>query len=226
MILAFQAEFGDAVGGGVRGRAMGSSATVTKAGAGRDAGKAVYSLEQFLEDARVAAADGLGPSEIVCRLAPLMARLLHHTDSFLKPEHYSDDPNCYSRNAVFICPEGKASLFTMVWNPGQWTPIHDHGTWGVVGVVRGMFEERGYIRTDSGCDDASVCLVPGAVALLPPGAVSTFVPSPDHIHKTGNREGGEQCVTLHLYGRAMSDFNVYDLERGCREHVAVTHRDV
>ena len=32
-------------------------------------------------------------------------------------------------------PPSLATLFALVWLPGQWTPIHDHGTWGVVGVV-------------------------------------------------------------------------------------------
>ncbi len=186
-----------------------------------------YSIESFLSDCRRITADLHQPSDIVRELAPLMAQLLLTVEDYLQPEHFSGDDACYARNAVHICPEGKASLFTMVWKPGQWTPIHDHGTWGVVGVVRGLFEERGYIRTDNCEGDQGICLVPGAVALLPPGAVSTFVPSPDHIHKTGNREDrSESAVTLHLYGRAMSDFNVYDLERACRELVQVGHRDV
>jgi len=28
----------------------------------------------------------------------------------------------------------------LVWLPGQWTPVHDHGSWGVVGLVRGVLE--------------------------------------------------------------------------------------
>jgi len=203
-------------------------ASTAKAGGGGccGGGAGVYTMQAFLADVEACCKQYSEPSDIVRELAPKMVELLKHAEEFLKPEHFTDDPVHYSRNAVFICPKGTASLFTMVWNAGQWTPIHDHGTWGVVGVLRGMFEERGFIRTDTGCDDQAVCLVPGAVALLPPGAVSTFVPSPDHIHKTGNREGQEQCVTLHLYGRAMSDFNVYDVAKGCRERIEVTHREV
>lgn len=207
--------------------AVASAGQETAAGKPAKGAPGVYSMQAFLADVEACCKKYREPSDIVRELAPKMVELLRHAEEFLKPEHFTDDDECYSRNAVYICPKGTASLFTMVWNPGQWTPIHDHGTWGVVGVLRGMFEERGFIRTDSGCDDGAVCLVPGAVAILPPGAVSTFVPSPDHIHKTGNREGGgAQCVTLHLYGRAMSDFNVYDLEKGCRERIQVSHNDV
>ena len=48
--------------------------------------------------------------------------------------------------------DASLSLYALVWLPGQWTPVHDHGSWGVVGVH--MFS---------------------------PGTISSFVPNPDHI---------------------------------------------
>ena len=107
-----------------------------------------YTLDKFIEDSRMAAAEYPEFSDVVSVLAPKMLKLINGDRSFLKPEHFQDDPNHYSRNAVFVCPEDGISLFTMVWNPGQWTPVHDHGTWGVVGVLKGVLEERNFIRTD------------------------------------------------------------------------------
>ena len=65
----------------------------------------------------------------------------------------------------------------------------------------------------------------GGMVLLPPGAVTTFVPNPDHIHKTGVAEDRETVVSLHLYGRMMNSFHVYDVERGTRTLVDVPHQD-
>jgi predicted metal-dependent enzyme (double-stranded beta helix superfamily) len=182
-----------------------------------------YSLKQFLAEVDHCTKEVHEPHRIVQQLAPAMARLLDITHTFLKPEHFADCPDHYARNAVHLCPSGTNSLFTMVWNPDQWTPVHDHGTWGVVGVVRGLFEERNFIRTDPCGGDTQIDLEPGAICLLTPGSVSTFVPTPDHIHKTGTRAEHPQCVTLHLYGRTMSDFNVYDIESRCRTRIAVAH---
>ena len=71
----------------------------------------------------------------------------------------------------------------MVWKPGQWTPVHDHGTWGVVGVYQGTFEERGYLRCDLEQEKREgVELQRGGIVMIPTGGVSTFVPNPDHIH--------------------------------------------
>jgi molybdenum cofactor biosynthesis enzyme MoaA len=47
---------------------------------------------------------------------------------------------------IYNAPDGSLSLYALVWLPGQWTPVHDHGSWGVVGVAEGVLEERSYVR--------------------------------------------------------------------------------
>lgn len=163
----------------------------------------------------------------VIAIAPLMQALTARADEFLEPGHVREDPAHYARNAVHICPDGRLSLFALVWRPGQWTPVHDHGTWGVVGVLRGLLEERAYmsatgeIRADHG-----IHLKRGGIVLLNPGAVTTFVPNPDHIHMTGVPDDRPTCVSLHLYGRNMNSFHVYDPAAGTRRLIEVAHHQV
>ena len=115
------------------------------------------------------------------------------------------------------------SLFALVWLPGQWTPIHDHGTWGVVGVLDGVLEERAFLPA-TGWDDADYYpLTPGGIVFLSPGSVSTFVPNPDHIHVTGVPEDREPVVSLHLYGRLMNSFHLYTPEHASRRLIDVPH---
>lgn len=104
--------------------------------------------------------------------------------------------------------------------------MHDHGTWGIVGVVDGILEESAYLRTDAniGADQGKELKRGGAV-LLPPGAVTSFVPNPDHIHMTGNGQGQETCLSLHLYGRVLSDFYVYSVKTGTRKLIQAAHYD-
>ena len=94
-----------------------------------------YGLEQFIDDAEAAAGNSLEPADCVLAVAPLMHRLLLGERLFLEPWHFRDDPGQYARNAVHIAEGDGLSLYTLVWNPGQWTPGPDHGTWGVVGVT-------------------------------------------------------------------------------------------
>lgn len=164
------------------------------------------------------------PADCVLALAPLMHDLIEHAGGFLQPEHYRSDPAGYTRNLIHEAPDAGLSLYALVWLPGQWTPVHDHGSWGVVGVVEGVLEERSYVRLtpDRGADEG-IELARGGTILLNRGAVTSFVPNPDHIHVTGVPAERPRAVSLHLYGRMMSDFNVYDVGAGTRRRVGVAH---
>ena len=185
-----------------------------------------YSLETFMADTRAAVAAAAQPADCVEAVAPLLHRLINDSHDFLLPEHLRTDTGAYARNPVYIDADGGPSLYALVWTPGQWTPIHDHGTWGVVGVVKGVLEERNFIRVDPDhSKDAGIDLRRGGPILLGAGTVTTFVPNPDHIHKTGVPAGRPQVVSLHLYGHTMNAFHVYDVERGTRERIDVFHNE-
>ena len=135
----------------------------------------------------------------------------------------SRGPGALCPQCIYICPDGELSLFALVWLPGQWTPVHDHGSWGVVGVVEGLLEERAYMSADGEIfGDAGIRLRRGGVVLLNPGAVTTFVPNPDHIHMTGVAAERGRCVSLHLYGRNM-DLSCLRRGGGTRKLINVPH---
>jgi len=167
-----------------------------------------------------------GAADRVTAVAPLMQRLIANAGEFLSAEHYHSEPDHYARNAIHIAPSGNLSLFALVWLPGQWTPVHDHGCWGVVGVVQGVLEERSYMSASGEITaNSGIRLKRGGVILLNPGAVSSFVPNPDHIHMTGVPRERETCVSLHLYGRNMNSFHIYDVAAGTRRLVDVPHHE-
>ena len=182
-------------------------------------------LDAFLEEIRAIGREFVQPADIVLEGAPIMYSLLHHADDFLNEDHLRPCDTHYARNQVYSAKDGSLSLFVMVWSPGQWTPVHDHGTWGMVGVLRGALQERNFIRVDPReREDSGVILRRGGISVLGKGSVATFVPNPDHIHRTGVPRDWGQAVTLHLYGRNMSNYNRYDLELGRRVAVDV-HTD-
>ena len=183
-------------------------------------------LERFIGAAHAVTAEHEDASDRVTMIAPLMRRLLDSDKAFLRPEHFRSNPLHYERNAIHISPDGDLSLFALVWLPGQWTPVHDHGCWGVVGIVRGLLEERSFMAVDGEITgDTGIRLRRGGVLLLNPGAVTSFVPNPDHIHMTGVAAEQEMCVSLHLYGRNMNSFHIYDVAAGTRRIVDVAHQE-
>lgn len=183
-------------------------------------------LARFISQALAASRQHAHAADCVLALAPLMLELIDHSATFLEPQHYRSDPLHYARNLVYDAPDHSLSLYTLVWLPGQWTPVHDHGSWGVVGVLEGVLEERSYVRlsADRGAD-TGIELVRGGVILLGRRAVTSFVPNPDHIHITGVPAGRPRAVSLHLYGRAMNSFNTYDVAAGTRRRVDLAHNE-
>lgn len=183
-------------------------------------------LEAFVTRALACSARERDPASCVLALAPLMLELIDHAGSFLEPAHYRSSEAGYTRNLIHEAPDRSLSLYALVWLPGQWTPVHDHGSWGVVGVVEGVLEERSYVRLspDRGADDG-IDLARGGTVLLSRGAVTSFVPNPDHIHITGVPAERPRAVSLHLYGRTMSNFNIYDVNARSRRRIEVAHNE-
>ena len=181
-------------------------------------------LKAFISACDELAESGADACQCVAAAAPLMLELAACGGNLLAEDHKRDDPAGYARNAIHVGAADGVSLFALVWRPGQWTPVHDHGTWGVVGVLAGVLEERNYLPAGNGTGNPDkIDLLPGGIALLSPGAVSTFVPNPDHIHMTGVPADRETAVSLHLYGRLMNNYHYYDLQNRCRRLVDVAH---
>jgi 3-mercaptopropionate dioxygenase len=183
-------------------------------------------LDRFIDDAHAVIAQHEDAADRVTMIAPLMRTLLDADRSFLQPEHFRSNPLHYERNAIHISPDGNLSLFALVWLPGHWTPVHDHGSWGVVGIVEGLLEERSYMAVDGEITrDTGIRLRRGGVILLNLGSVTSFVPNPDHIHMTGVAAERETCVSLHLYGQNMNSFHTYDVAAGTRRMIEVAHQE-
>ncbi len=183
-----------------------------------------YGIDRFIAECEAAAAANAEAADCVVAALPLMERLLEGDKAFLKPEHFRADPDHYARNAIYVAEDERMSLFALVWLPGQWTPVHDHGTWGVVGVVQGALEERSYMSEGKITRDDGIALKRGGVVLLKEKSVTSFVPNPDHIHMTGVPENRAMAVTLHLYGRNMNSFHIYDVAQGTRRLINVPHQ--
>src|SRR5258708_17385762 len=142
-------------------------------------------LDGFIAECRAVADARPDPADIVVAIAPLMKGLLGGDKAFLRAEHFRSNPDHYTRNAIYISDDESLSLYALVWLPGQWTPVHDHGSWGVVGVVQGLLEERSFMSADGEIRrDSGIRLKRGGVILLDHGSGTTFVPNPAPIHMT------------------------------------------
>jgi 3-mercaptopropionate dioxygenase len=103
------------------------------------------------------------------------------------------DPGDYRCHVLHAEPDGSFSVTAMVWRPGQVTPIHDHVTWCVFGVLQGIEYEELYSVSADGRYLQDV----GRSQNLA-GQVSGFAP-PGDIHRVRNC-GDDVAISLHVYG--------------------------
>jgi 3-mercaptopropionate dioxygenase len=115
----------------------------------------------------------------------------------LTAEQRRGDPDTYRSHPLYIAPDGAFSIVGLVWRPGQVTPIHDHVTWCVFGVVQGIEYEELFML-----DEQHSCLVPAGGASNGTGEVSGFAP-PGDIHRVRN-SGDETAISIHVYGTDVS----------------------
>jgi hypothetical protein len=100
----------------------------------------------------------------------------------------------YRSHPLYIAPDGAFSIVALVWRPGQVTPIHDHVTWCVFGVIQGVEHEERFTL-----DEERGCLVPAGTSLNETGDVSGFAP-PGDIHRVRN-VGDLTAISIHRVER-------------------------
>lgn len=131
--------------------------------------------------------------EILSRTAPLLAELVSE-DDWLDETFAVPHPEHYQQYLLYLDPEARFSVVSFVWGPGQETPVHDHGVWGLIGMLRGAEQSRSFTIDSSGQ------LVAGDCVELRPGEVETLSPLAGDIHQVRNLFSDRVSVSIHVYG--------------------------
>ena len=100
---------------------------------------------------------------------------------------------------LFISDRRLFSVRLYIYEPGQYTPIHDHNSWGVYGCVHNSIEVIRYRREDSETQAGYARLREMERPILHPGQTASVLPLNDGIHKAGNPDG-KTSVMLCVYG--------------------------
>ncbi len=142
-------------------------------------------------------------------LAAAELRLHLPAADVLTAEERAGAPDDYQCHVLHVEPDGSFSVTAMVWRPGQVTPIHDHVTWCVFGIIQGIEYEELFALAADGSHLTDV----GRSANRP-GEVSGLAP-PGDIHRVRNI-GDSVAISLHVYGADITRLGssvrrIYDL---------------
>jgi 3-mercaptopropionate dioxygenase len=131
------------------------------------------------------------PHAVAAHLAQLLRR-----DDWLAPEDRLPGADSYRQHLLHVSPCRGLSIASLVWLPGQTTPVHDHVSWCVVGVYRGVEREERFDLVDV---DGACHLEPAGTVFAGRGHVETLIPPGGDIH-TVTAAGREMAISIHVYG--------------------------
>ena len=135
-------------------------------------------------------------------IAGLVARRLElslRDPNLLTADQYEAGPDGYKQHILHVENDGRFSIVTLVWLPGQSTAVHDHVSWCATGVYHGEETETLYRLEPSpnGSLDTGL-LIPTEQRVNAAGTAVAVVP-PGDIHRVAN-DGDDKAVSIHIYG--------------------------
>jgi predicted metal-dependent enzyme (double-stranded beta helix superfamily) len=125
------------------------------------------------------------------RMTAALARCAAPQD-LLEPSQRRGTPTGYARHVLHADPAGRFTIVSLVWEPGQASPVHAHRTWCGYAVVEGTLVERAF---RAGADGAALALTQS----LRPAGSTAFDPGGFAIHQLFN-PADVPCISIHVYG--------------------------
>lgn len=123
----------------------------------------------------------------------LLGELVQH-DDWLPEAFTRPHPQFYQQYLLYADPLERFSMVSFVWGPGQKTPVHDHMTWGLIGMLRGQEIDTHYFKEADGSYRR------GESKLLLPGQVGFVSPSTHDVHEVANYYADRTSISVHVYG--------------------------
>ncbi|MGF1535532.1 MAG: cupin [Elainellaceae cyanobacterium] len=160
----------------------------------------VYRLYRFLSDLDDILAATADERQRLERAVPLVRKLM--TSSYWLQMEFKQPPEQPGWSVNFLYREYSWPLTAQMvaWLPGNPSPIHNHGAWGIVAIVGGSEKNTIWRRmADSQHPDriqqvGEAIFIPGDVVAFLPGAIHNVDPV-----------GEEPVVSFNLYGE--TDFD-------------------
>lgn len=175
--------------------------------------KLVEDIRQIVRQGSVEAASIDQLEQLVAISIPRLQRSRLCTEG-LKPGRYL----CY-RDADY-----GFVVMLLVWGPGDMTAIHDHGVWGVEAVLKNTLKVIDYCASEENPQ-------PLESKIITAGAVMHNLPPARDVHKV-EHYAGEGAVSLHIYGREMTNNRQFipgvgfkSCSLGCRDLCSDLKRD-
>lgn len=176
-----------------------------------------YSLDEFVSDMESLLQDQPDQEKLFDRGSVLLERLIAHPEAIPADYRVPLGRGTRSNHGSYVLYQGESGLLvtSVVWGPGDHASPHDHGTWGMIGVMGNALTETRYRRVDDRSVDGYAQLEKDRVGHFSTGEITLLIPEVDEIHQMDNFTD-RPTVEIHVYGDDLRGLNRcrYNLETG------------
>jgi len=167
-------------------------------------------MQQLICDLERIVSQPVNERDRVLRVADRLQEFVA-SEPVLDPRFTARGRNTYARHLVHRDAQDRFTLVVLVWEPGQGTSIHDHGTWGMIGALNNKIASWVYERRDDGVREGTAELEEIRFAKAEAGSLLPLVlPPDDEIHRIKNDSDGV-TISIHVYGKDILRCRRYDI---------------
>ncbi|BAY28915.1 hypothetical protein NIES2107_07530 [Nostoc carneum NIES-2107] len=158
--------------------------------------------------------------ETLNTLKPYFAALLEKQDwlpvQFAQPNHHSGLGDGIGQWLLYRSSDRSLTIFSLVIPPNSITPVHDHLSWGLVGLYKGRQEETVYRRLDKGDVEGRAQLQNLGVYKVKSGDIYRLLPPDGDIHAVKATTVFTPSISIHVMGNDTGNIlrNQYFPEQG------------
>src|SRR5581483_5334058 len=156
-----------------------------------------YGIDAFIRDAERIMQSSTERQRVVDDLRPLLERLMRNPHLLEERFKRSREGGMYGYN-FYQSADGSLTINAPAFLKNRPTPIHDHLTWGVIGVYSGQQLTTRYARVDDTGQPGTTRLEVVENAVLGPGATYPLLP-PDDLHRI-ETVSDEPGISIHVLG--------------------------
>jgi predicted metal-dependent enzyme (double-stranded beta helix superfamily) len=155
----------------------------------------VTSIPDLADRIRDASPPGTGPDPQQVR--NILRDALATPGDWIDPAYQQLGEGDYALYPVYRAEDGRCSILVVALRPGTPLPVHNHGSWAVIGVYKGRERETWFRRVDDGSVPGRAQLEVDQTFVNQHGTASVV---PDGQIHTVEAMDGQQAVSIHIYG--------------------------
>ena len=176
-----------------------------------------YSLDEFIHDMESLLREQPEQERIFDKGSGLLERLVANPSAISEEYLVPVGRGARSNHGSYALYQGDSGLLvtSVVWGPGDHASPHNHGTWGMIGVMGNHLTETRFRRVDDYSVEGYATLQQDRSVEFTSGEITLLIPEVDEIHQMDNLTD-RPTVEIHVYGNDLRGLNRcrYNLETG------------